>query len=220
MPRNGSGTFSIANGPFTVGSVINPDRVNENFTDVAAGLTGSLPRDGQAAMTGPLKVANGTVTVPSIAFSADVDTGFYWVSEGVVGFAANGVRIFTMSDDGVVLDNPPDPSALIKSHGTVTGGTETFNYNDAPVHTVVQDGNVTIAVANLPDGADLQINLSHLSGTLTFTGITRWVVGVDAPEATFAGTGLDPAALGTNTTFTFVFQKFGSATLGYVVRCL
>lgn len=219
MPRNGTGTMAVPN-VFVVNTVANPDRVNENFTDVAAALTGSLPRDGQASMSGPLKAANGTVMLPSIAFDADTDTGFYWVSSGVIGCAVNGVRVLTITSQGIVLDNPPDPSATIESHGTVTSGTETFDFNDAPVHNVTQNGNVTFAPVNIPDGQDLQINLIHTSGTLTWSGVTRWVIGIDAPSETFAGTGLDPAALGANTTYTIVLQKFGAATLGYIVRCL
>lgn len=35
--------------------------------------------------------ADGSVSAPSITFSSDTDTGFYWSSSGIIKFASNGV---------------------------------------------------------------------------------------------------------------------------------
>lgn len=217
MPRNASGTMSVPN-TFSVGQVANPVTVNENFTDVAGEITASLPRDGRAGMTGPLPLTVGSVSQPSLVFGTDTNTGLYWIEEGVLGFSVNGVRIARLNSQGFVLDNPAQTQ--VRAHGTVTSGTESFNFNDSPIHSVTQNGNVTFAIANLPDGQDLQINLTYTSGTLAFSNVDRWVLGIDAPSTTFAGTGLNPASLGANSQYTLVFSRVGTRTVGYVVRTL
>lgn len=52
--------------------------------------------------TGQYFVASGTAATPSIAFSADggQDTGFYWISDGVIGFASNSVYAGQIASGG------------------------------------------------------------------------------------------------------------------------
>ena len=76
MPRNGSGTYSLPQPPFVAGTVISSSAVNSDLSDIASALTGSLPRDGQAGMTGVLKLPDGSTTVPSLSFTNDLKTGF------------------------------------------------------------------------------------------------------------------------------------------------
>ena len=58
MARNGSGTHSTPN-TFSSGTQIASSPINANFTDIASEITNSLPRDGQAGMTGAVGVAAG-----------------------------------------------------------------------------------------------------------------------------------------------------------------
>lgn len=53
------------------------------------------------ALSGPLITSAGTVTAPAIAFAADTNTGFYRVSEDVIGVAINGTLIATFSAAGI-----------------------------------------------------------------------------------------------------------------------
>ena len=59
MPYNGSGTFSIVNS-FVPNTTILSAAVNQNFTDIATGLSDVLTRDGQAGMSAALGLINGT----------------------------------------------------------------------------------------------------------------------------------------------------------------
>lgn len=73
MPRNGSGVFIRGNGSFTGASTwtdqansadktISAPRHDTHDQDIADGLTGSVPRDGQAGMTGDLPMGGNRIT--------------------------------------------------------------------------------------------------------------------------------------------------------------
>lgn len=104
MPRNGSGTMTVPNS-FTPGSTISSTSVNANYSDIATELTNSLPRDGQAGMSGAMKAANGSVSAPSITFGSDPNTGLYSKSADVVGVVAGGTEVATISASGITDSN-------------------------------------------------------------------------------------------------------------------
>jgi len=76
MPRNGSGTYSLPQPPFQAGTVISSAAMNSDLSDIATALTGSLPRNGEAGMSGQLKLADGSAATPSLTFTTDLTTGF------------------------------------------------------------------------------------------------------------------------------------------------
>jgi hypothetical protein len=49
--RDGSGTFSLAQAAFTPGTTIETSKVNSDLSDIAAGLTQSVSKDGQTTYT-------------------------------------------------------------------------------------------------------------------------------------------------------------------------
>lgn len=214
MARNSTGTYTIPN-TFQVGTTANPDRVNENFSDIGAELTNSLPRDGRAGMTGQLVAAVGTLAQPAISFAGDLNSGFMWKSDGVTAYVVNGVEAFTLSSAGLKLTAA---TGAIVDKGILTTGTVTFDYDDGPVQKATMNGSITLLPADIPEGQDLQINLSYASGTLTFSGVARWVISTSTPDTNFAGTGLDGAALTAGAIYQFVFSKVGADTVGYVAR--
>jgi len=64
MPRNSSGIYTLPPGnPVVDNTLIETSWANPTMNDIATALTGSLPRDGSAAMTGPLILA-GQATQP------------------------------------------------------------------------------------------------------------------------------------------------------------
>src|SRR5687768_11843326 len=114
MPRNGSGTMSIVSS-FSPNTAISSANVNGNFSDIASEITGSLPRDGQAAMTGQFKAANGTASLPGIAFGSDTDTGFFRKSGNIIGISIGGVEVATLDLNGLV------DSSGVRVRGLPTG---------------------------------------------------------------------------------------------------
>ncbi|RVL48488.1 hypothetical protein CN138_09165 [Sinorhizobium meliloti] len=106
MPRNGSGTASIVN-TFTPLTTADANDVNENFTDIATMITDSLPRDGQAGMSGQLLAISGTATEPGIAFNADTNTGIRRPSGGTLALVCGGSDIATLTSTGVAVSVAP-----------------------------------------------------------------------------------------------------------------
>lgn len=215
MSRNQNGIYTVPNS-FTVNTTINPDRVNENFTDLGNEMTNSLPRDGRAPMTGQFVSVAGTLAQPGISFTGDPNSGFMWKSDGVVAYVVNGVEAFTMTSTGIVLTNKP--AFAVYDLGTQSSGTVTVDYDNGEVQKVTMAGDITLLPADIPEGKDLQLNLTYSSGKLSFSGVARWVLGTSPPSASFADTGLDPNALPAAALITMVFSRVGNEVVGYVVR--
>lgn len=102
MSRNGSGTMSIINS-FSANTTIESAKVNQNFTDIGSEITNSLPRNGEAAMTGQMKSASGTVSAPGVTFSSDLDCGLYLIGTNNVGLAAGGSKILDVATTGLTV---------------------------------------------------------------------------------------------------------------------
>ena len=114
MPRNGSGTYSVPT-TFVANTPALAADVNTNFTDVATALTASLAIDGQSAMTGQLKVTDGTINAPGIGFGSDTNTGFYRSASGVIRATCDGTNSFTMTASGAAV------TGTLTASGTITG---------------------------------------------------------------------------------------------------
>lgn len=125
MPFNGSGTFSIIN-TFVPNTTILSAAVNQNFSDIATGLSDCLTRDGQAGMTAVLKLINGTISAPSIAATSDTATGVYFPATGALGLVSNALglklnsQIYVASSATVAAGGT---GYVIGDTITVTGGT-------------------------------------------------------------------------------------------------
>lgn len=96
MPFNGSGTFSIIN-VFVPNTTILSSAVNQNFSDIATGLSDCLTRDGQAGMTAVFKAVSGSVSAPGISFTSDTTAGLFLSSTGIPGFVAKSLGILLNS---------------------------------------------------------------------------------------------------------------------------
>jgi microcystin-dependent protein len=124
MPRNGSGTMSVPTS-FSSGTTISSSAVNANNSDIAAEITNSLPRDGQTAMTGPMKAATGSAATPSITFGSDTDTGFYRYASGKVGLTSDGASLGYLSaiPTGVIwpYGATSAPSGWVRTNGRTIG---------------------------------------------------------------------------------------------------
>lgn len=84
MPDDASGNFSLVSGYLAqTGQTIQPSQHNPPLEDIAAALTGRLPRSGVAPMTGPLKTVTGSASVPAISPNSNPDIGIYWTATGV-----------------------------------------------------------------------------------------------------------------------------------------
>jgi len=239
MARNGSGTYAVPNS-FSSGTTIASADVNTNFTDVGAEITNSLPRDGQAAMTGQLKAANGTAAAPGVTFGSDTDTGFFRKTTNTMGIAAGGVEIGTIDGTGIADANgnyisaiPAGTLMLFVQTTAPTGWSKNTTHNDKALRVVsgtVSSGGTTpfssvfaartIAQANLP-AATLSV-----TGTTSSDGSHEHGVGANSASDTATtgagtrltsllsgGTSQNTAAAGTHThTVTGTTSALGSGT--------
>ena len=71
MARNGAGVFAVLN-PILIGALRSSTAVNADFTDQGTVITGTLPKDGQAGMTGQFRTADGTLTAPGMTFASEM----------------------------------------------------------------------------------------------------------------------------------------------------
>lgn len=139
--------MSIPNS-FSSGTTISSSAVNANFSDVAAEITGSLPRDGQAAMTGQLKASSGSASAPSVTFGADADTGLFRKAADTLGIAAGGTEIASATSTAFTITGLTATSAALTTP-TIAGATLSGTLAGTPTFS----GAVTFGAApTLSDG--------------------------------------------------------------------
>src|SRR5262245_4467957 len=116
MPRNGSGTYAIPTS-FTPGTTISSPATNANNADIGSELTNSLPRDGQAGMTGQFKSANGSVDAPGTSFGSDLDCGFYRIGADNIGYAIGGATVLDIAASGLGVTGALSATSAITKNG-------------------------------------------------------------------------------------------------------
>ena len=83
MPRNAQGLYVLpAGNPVTPGTIIESVWANTTMSDLADAMTGSLPRDGSAPMTGPLTLNGATPTNARHAVDKQYVDGFIAFASG------------------------------------------------------------------------------------------------------------------------------------------
>lgn len=204
MARDGSGNFSlVAGNPVVTGTTITITWANSTLSDIATALTGSVARDGQAAMTGPLNmgsngitsvttiVASGAITAASLIPTSSVvpANGMYLSAANVLAFATNSVQRATIDASGnlVITGSLTAVNAVLSGSISAVGATLT--------------GTITVGGVNVTDFA-------RLSQSNTFTGATQTITAAGACEVGVVSTNTSDARvrLGTN-----------SATRGYLI---
>lgn len=206
MPRNGSGTFSLAKPPFVPGTTISSSDVNSDFSDIATGLTNSIATDGQTPITGQLKFPSGTALAPSHTFESALDTGMYFPTTGMLGFSAAGTaavifdntRIGT-GQDGAILQY--GNGAIVRNVGEVTSyaGTNAPSgwflcYGQAVSRTGYPELFFIISTTYGSGDGTTTFNLPDLRGRAEFGKDNMG--GSAANRITTAGSGVDGTTLG------------------------
>lgn len=75
--------------------------MNDDLSDIANALTGSLPRNGEAGMLGQFKSVDGNVLLPGFAFTNDLNTGIYRPADDQLAIAVGGVQVALFTSGGL-----------------------------------------------------------------------------------------------------------------------
>lgn len=102
MSRNASGTYTLpAGNPVVTGTLIESSWANSTLGDIASALTDSLSRSGEGGMTAALRVVDGTVSAPGLAFVNETGSGLYRTGAGDYSFAVLGTQKMRITSSGV-----------------------------------------------------------------------------------------------------------------------
>ncbi len=124
MPRNSSGTFTLAAGnPVVADTLIATGWANPTLDDIASALTDSLSRSGSGSMLAPFRLYDGTLAQPGLAFNAESSSGLYRASAGVLGLGVLGVQVVQLEAAKVSVQQnlAMGPGKSISGTGTTSG---------------------------------------------------------------------------------------------------
>lgn len=122
MPRNGSGTYSLAD-TLVANTSATAEEVMVILNDIKDALTASVAADGQTTMTGQLKASDGSITAPGLGFASDANTGFYRSASGVIRASCDGTNSLTVSATGATVTGTLSVSgAITATSGFSSGG--------------------------------------------------------------------------------------------------
>ena len=103
MPRNTSGTYTLPVAAYVAGTTIRSADMNSNLSDLGATLTTSVATTGVSSMTGPLKLAAGSLAAPSLALASDTTTGWYNSATGAWTYVYSGTALMTIGPTAVTI---------------------------------------------------------------------------------------------------------------------
>lgn len=180
--RSVSGTYTNIAGPFTSGTVIRSADMNNQFSDYANALTGSLSRDGFGGMRAPLALTDGSAAAPSLTFNSDPTSGWFRPGANRAALSLGGVQRLEQNASG-----------LIETGWAQFAGTTTFT------------GAATFSGAATVGGALTASSTSHFVGAATFDAtINGTLVGSLDPSVTVSTANLGAGAV------TNAKQSFGT----------
>lgn len=214
MARNGSGTYTRPVPAYVTGTTISSSEMNTEMNDIAAELTLSLPRDGQAGMLGQFKSGDGTISLPGVSFSSENTTGFYRISAGKLGLSILNSLKFTLDATGLLLPGNPTDNlhAATKQYvdtvagaGVPTGVMLPYGGTAAPTGWLLCDGSAVsrttyaglfaaIGVAYGAGDGSTTFNIPDLKGRIPVGKDNMG--GTAANRVTTAGSSIDGATLG------------------------
>ncbi len=166
--RTSGGTYSLpvnTNNPAITGQPIDAADHNATMNDLATEMTDSLSRSNKGAMLGPLQLqaGAGSATTPTLTWSGDTNTGFYWISANRFGMAVNGL---------IAAEFLPDVFLFYNAAGTnMFGCTVTGGYCVSPLPMLLT-GSATVSAASDATGGTRQTALTIPNGDIDFSGVT------------------------------------------------
>lgn len=221
MPRAG-GVYTLpAGNPVVTLTLISSSWANTTLSDMATALTGSVPTDGSAPMTGPLRLPDGSVGAPALSFSSESTSGWYRIGVNSFGFSNGGVLCLSVNSNRQWTIPASVAGATLTVGGTSAIITASFNGINLGLNVglsgsgsnIYAGGNVAIgsttaATLGLYTNSVLRLNIAS-GGAISLTPTTGVAltlnsvaaqVGIQINPADSASVGLqisDPGGAGT-----------------------
>lgn len=103
MPRDAAGAYTNVSGiPVVTRTAASSTVMNNELADLANEMTDSLSRSGKGGMTNPLKLPDGSVGGPAVAFNSEPTSGWFRAGAGDLALARLGAIIARLSSAGHV----------------------------------------------------------------------------------------------------------------------
>lgn len=194
MPSDSNGNYSLPPGYLAVtGETIQASQHNPPLEDLATAVTGRLPRNGASPMTGPLRLADGTVGAPSLLFSSGdgwfkTATGWGLSISGILTVEFGSAGIST----GVTSNSIPDKAVSLRKLYHPSGPSKLLGSNSNPALTITGaadngGGLIRLTVADSSTFATgQQKTVSDVLGTIEANG-TWSITVVDATHIDLQG---------------------------------
>lgn len=177
MARNGSGTYSLPQPPFTAGTTISSSAVNSDLSDIGAALTQSISKDGQTVYTGNQPMGGNKLTGLGAGSSPNDSVRVSQVADGAINYGgtAGGTA------DAITL--APVPGITAYAAG------QTFTFKAASTNT----GAMTVDVSTVGVGALVWPNGAAMSaGDIVSGGVYEIAVSAATPVFHLQNTSYPP----------------------------
>lgn len=101
------------------------------MSDVATALTGSVPTDGSASMTGALRLVDGAVGTPGLTWATETTSGWYRIGAGDFGFSIASNKILEITANGLLALSLSVTAANVPGNGLYLPSASTLGFSTA-----------------------------------------------------------------------------------------
>lgn len=129
MPRNSSGNYTLpAGNPVVANTLIETAWANPTMSDIGSAITDSLDRQGRGAMLAALRLTDGVLAAPALAFSSETTSGLFRAASNIIAMSVAGVERQRWTTTGTSITGSVSfTGAILGPAGTV--GAPGFAFN-------------------------------------------------------------------------------------------
>ena len=222
MSRDANGNYTLpAGNPTVSGTTIDISWSNTTMSDLASEITNSLDRNGQGGMLAPLKLVDGSVSLPAYTFTNETNTGWFFNATGDVRFTILGTLAITHKVAASTFVGDVIGATLQATGDTAAGDTAALGYTAA--EGLILTGQGSSNDITLKNDADATV-MSVATGTTTVAmagaatvGAALTVTGAITASSTLAVTGDITATgniIGNSTSGSTILSGGSSEVLG------